>query len=137
MTQTNKPEWRTIAFFKRVSLQYSKTKFLKRKLYLHSLYFSQNTLMLSEPRRVSAICILFLDFARFVTHAKKSFWSLELFLFLLAPGMAFSREAPNVKKNKKGSGDENGEKYSHSNSNISLLKTLNILMLTFFKDCWI
>ena len=64
-TQTNKPEWQTIAFFKRVSLQYYETTFLKRKLYLHSLYFSQNMLMLSEPRRVLVICILFLDFARF------------------------------------------------------------------------
>ena len=45
MTQTNKPEWLTIAFFKCVSLQYSKITFLKRKLYLHSLYISQNMLI--------------------------------------------------------------------------------------------
>ena len=63
-TQTNKPEWRTIAFLKRVSPQYSKTTFLKRKLHLHSLYSSQNMLMLSELSRVPVICILFLDFAR-------------------------------------------------------------------------
>ena len=37
MPQTNKPVWRTIAFFKRVSLQYSKTTFLKRKLYITSI----------------------------------------------------------------------------------------------------
>ena len=64
LRQTN-PEWQTIAFFKRVSLQYSKTTFSTRKLYLHSLYFSQNMLMLSEPGRVPVICILFLDFTRF------------------------------------------------------------------------
>ena len=60
-------DWRTTAFFKRVivSLQYSKTTFLKRKLYLYSLYFSPNILMLSEPRRVPVICIRFLDCARF------------------------------------------------------------------------
>ena len=40
-TQSNKAEWLTMAFFKRAGLQYSKATFLKRKLYLHSLYFSQ------------------------------------------------------------------------------------------------
>ena len=72
MTQTNKfqdsdkqPEWETFSIFRRVSFQYSKTTFLKRKLYLHSLYFSQNMLTLSVPRRVPVICILFLDFACF------------------------------------------------------------------------
>ena len=54
----------SLAFFKRVSLQYSKITFQKQKPYLHSLYFSQNMLILSEPRRVPVICNLFLDFAR-------------------------------------------------------------------------
>ena len=31
----------------------------KLNLYLHSLYVSQNMLMLSEPRRVPVICLLF------------------------------------------------------------------------------
>ena len=80
MTQTNKLEWRTIAFFKRVSLQYSKTTFLKRKL--HSLYFSQNMLVVSETRRVPVICILFLDYVRFairVPHQTLKFVFVSLF----------------------------------------------------------
>ena len=72
-TQTNKPKWQTIAFFKLVIFQCSKTTFLKQKMYLHSLYFSQNMLVLSEPRRVPVIFILLLDFARFaigVTYSR-------------------------------------------------------------------
>ena len=38
---------------------------VKRKLRLHSLYFPQNTLMLTESRGNSVICILFLDYVRF------------------------------------------------------------------------
>ena len=52
MTQTNKPVWRTIAFYKHVSLQYAKTTFLKQTLYLRSLYFSQNML-------VPVVCICY------------------------------------------------------------------------------
>ena len=49
-----------------------KTFFFKGKLLLHSLYFSQNTLMLSDTRGVQVICILFLDLARFViAHFQK------------------------------------------------------------------
>ena len=74
MTQTNKPECGTIAFFKHESLQYSKTTFLKGKFYLHSLCFSQYMLMLSERRRVPVICIPFLDFACFaISHYVLSF----------------------------------------------------------------
>ena len=36
-------------------------------------YFSQNTLMLSDSRGVPIICILFLDFARFIiTNDRKN-----------------------------------------------------------------
>ena len=35
------------------------------KTYPHFPYFSHNMLMLSEPRRVPVICILFLEFVRF------------------------------------------------------------------------
>ena len=38
---------------------------VKRKLRLHSLHFPQNTLMLTETRGNSMICILFLEFVRF------------------------------------------------------------------------
>ena len=77
MTQKNKPEWRTIAFFKHVSLQYSKTTFLKRKLYLHSLYFSQNR----------KFCILFFDFTRVTCLRKFSRTSCKCFKFWLDSGL--------------------------------------------------
>ena len=51
-------------FFKRAKAGVPKT-LVKRKLRLHSLYFPQNTLMLTESRGDLVICILFLDFARF------------------------------------------------------------------------
>ena len=77
-TQTNKPERQRIAFFKLISLQFSKTMFLKRKLCLHSLNFSQSMLMLSEPRRVPVICILFLGFVCFAIITIQ--WSFNYFL---------------------------------------------------------
>lgn len=65
MTQTNKLqdsnklEWQTIAFLKCVSLQYSKTMFLKRKLKLLSLCFSQDKLVVWTSSGSSNLhCIL-------------------------------------------------------------------------------
>ena len=40
MTQTNEPQWRTIAFFKRISLQYFKTTFLKRRILAFPLFIA-------------------------------------------------------------------------------------------------
>ena len=81
-----KTEWLPIAFFKRVSLQYSTTTFLKRKFSLHSLYFSQNMLMLSEPRRapVSSLHSIFRvgalryqDFLLFFHYTEIIIWILQ------------------------------------------------------------
>ena len=69
MTRTNKLErWMILKISLRAKAGVPKT-LVKRKLRLHSLYFPQNTLMLTESRRNSVICIQVLDFVRFTIEA--------------------------------------------------------------------
>ena len=65
MTRTNKLEWWMILKISlRAKAGVPKT-LVKRKLRLHSLYFPQNMLMLTESRWNLEICNLFLDFVHF------------------------------------------------------------------------
>ena len=67
-TQTNKLEWWMILKISLKAKAGVSETLVKRKLRLHSLYFPQNSLTLTESSGNSAICILFLDFVRFAIN---------------------------------------------------------------------
>ena len=55
--------------------------FLKRKLCLLSLYFTQNNLMLSDSCGVPVICLLFLDLEHFAITKGYIIWQIFLWFF--------------------------------------------------------
>ena len=62
--------WKIWSFFQVRNQVFLKTIFKAKMWRSFTYYFCQSMLMFSDSRGVSIICILFLDFARFVIQTK-------------------------------------------------------------------
>ena len=70
---------------------------VKRKLRLHSLYFPQNTLTLTESRGSSVFCIPSLDFVRFAIKVEM-FLPETVILVLIVNNVLLRKKIPRKKR---------------------------------------